>query len=85
MDLSTALRLSKEGYKVKILEKHSKPGGRLNQLKIDGFTFDVGPSFMSMSYELNELFDSYKIPNPIKLTELDPLYQVFFENRRETI
>ena len=47
--LSTALRLSKEGYKVKILEKHSKPGGRLNQLKIDGFTFDVGPSFMSMS------------------------------------
>src|SRR4030066_1804100 len=81
--LSTALRLSKEGYKVKILEKHSKPGGRLNQLKIDGFTFDVGPSFMSMSYELNELFDSIKIPNPIKLTELDPLYQVFFENREK--
>lgn len=81
--LSTALRLSKEGYKVKILEKHSKPGGRLNQLKIDGFTFDVGPSFMSMSYELNELFDTYKIPNPIKLTELDPLYQVFFENREK--
>ncbi len=28
--LSTALRLSKEGYKVRILEKHLKPGGRLN-------------------------------------------------------
>ena len=38
---------------------------------------------MSMSYELNELFDSYKIPNPIKLTELDPLYQVYFENHEK--
>ncbi|MFN3693368.1 MAG: FAD-dependent oxidoreductase [Ignavibacterium sp.] len=40
--LSTALRLSYLGYDVTVIEKHSKPGGRLNQLKIDGFTFDVG-------------------------------------------
>ncbi|MCK7516402.1 MAG: FAD-dependent oxidoreductase [Ignavibacteriales bacterium] len=57
--LSTALRLSTEGYDVTVIEKHSKPGGRLNQLKMDGFTFDVGPSFMSMSWELEELFNSY--------------------------
>jgi phytoene desaturase len=77
--LSTALRLSTKGYDVTILEKHSKAGGRLNQLKLDGFTFDVGPSFMSMSYELEELFKSCNIKNPIKLTELDPLYNVYFE------
>ncbi len=81
--LSTALRLSSEGYDVTILEKHSKPGGRLNQLKLNGFTFDVGPSFMSMSYELEELFKSVGVKNPIKLKELDPLYQVFFEGRKE--
>ncbi|MBX2975069.1 MAG: phytoene desaturase [Ignavibacteriaceae bacterium] len=77
--LSTALRLSVKGYDVTILEKHSKAGGRLNQLQIDGFTFDVGPSFMSMSYELNELFESCGVKNPIKMTELDPLYNVYFE------
>lgn len=82
--LSTALRLSTLGYKVTILEKHSRPGGRLNQLKIDGFTFDVGPSFMSMSYELEELFNSCGLKNPVELEELDPLYQVFFEGQKRS-
>lgn len=79
--LSTALRLSTQGYMVTILEKHSQAGGRLNQLKLNGFTFDVGPSFMSMSYELDELFNSCGVKNPIELEELDPLYQVFFEGQ----
>ena len=52
--LATALRLAKKGYKVTILEKNEQLGGRLNQLKKDGFTFDVGPSFFSMSYEFKE-------------------------------
>ena len=64
--LSTALRLSTEGYDVTVIEKHSKPGGRLNQLKMAGFTFDVGPSFMSMSWELEELFKSNGLKNPIR-------------------
>jgi phytoene desaturase len=81
--LSAALRLSTLGYSVKILEKHSTPGGRLNQLKMDGFTFDIGPSFMSMSYELHELFNSCGIKTPVKLTELDPLYQVFFDGKEK--
>lgn len=77
--LATALRLVTDGKDVTVIEKHSTPGGRLNQLKSDGFTFDIGPSFMSMSYELDELFNSCGLKNPVKLTPLDPLYQVFFE------
>jgi len=77
--LSTALRLSKKGYKVTILEKHSKPGGRLNLIEMNGFRFDMGPSFMSMTYELEELFNSIGMEVPIELEELEPLYQVFFE------
>ena len=81
--LSTALRLNSLGYMVTILEKNSTPGGRLNQLKKDGFTFDVGPSFMSMSFELEELFKSSGERNPVILRELDPLYQVYFEGNKE--
>src|SRR5512135_3549189 len=81
--LSTALRLSSMEYKVTVLEKNFSPGGRLNQLKKDGFTFDVGPSFMSMSFELEELFKSAGEKNPLILTELDPLYQVFFEGNNK--
>lgn len=43
--LSTGLRLASRGYKVTFVEKNKQPGGRLNQLKKDGFTFDVGPVF----------------------------------------
>ncbi len=81
--LATALRLSSQGYKVTVIEKHSTPGGRLNRLEKNGFTFDLGPSFMSMSYELEELFKSCNIQNPLKLEELDPLYQVFFEGKQK--
>jgi len=81
--LSTALRLSRKGYDVTILEKHSTPGGRLNIIEQDGFRFDMGPSFMSMTYELDELFNSVGMKVPIELEELDPLYQVFFEGQEK--
>lgn len=81
--LATALRLAHQGFEVEIIEKHHSPGGRLNILKKDGFTFDVGPSFFSMSYEFEELFHSCGIKNPIQLNELNPLYAVYFENRNK--
>ena len=78
--LSAALRLASRGHKVKILEKHSKAGGRLNQFKEQGFTFDLGPSFMSMTFEFDELFRDCGIRNPLRLKELDPLYEVYFRD-----
>ncbi len=79
--LSTALRLSKAGYKVQMVEKHHRPGGRLNFIEQDGFQFDVGPSFFSMSYEFRELFSSLGEEVPFEINELNPLYTVWFENR----
>ncbi len=81
--LSAALRLSSLGNKVTVLEKHSTAGGRLNQIKADEFTFDLGPSFMSMTYELKELFESCGIDMPVRLVELNPIYQVYFEDREK--
>ncbi|MBK9792781.1 MAG: phytoene desaturase [Sphingobacteriales bacterium] len=81
--MATALRLTTHGYQVEILEKHHQAGGRLNQLKKDGFTFDVGPSFFSMSYEFTELFNYCKIPNPLQMNELNPVYSVYFAGKKE--
>jgi phytoene desaturase len=81
--LATALRLTTHGYKVEIIEKHHQAGGRLNQLKKDGFTFDVGPSFFSMSYEFTELFDYCKIQNPLEMNELNPVYSVYFAGKEK--
>ncbi|MBK8848159.1 MAG: phytoene desaturase [Bacteroidetes bacterium] len=79
--LATALRLTHHGYQVEVIEKAATPGGRLNILKQDGFTFDTGPSFFSMSYAFTELFSYCKIKNPLQLNELNPLYTVYFEGR----
>ena len=76
--LSAALRLASKGYKVKILEKHSTAGGRLNRFSKNGYTFDTGPSFMCMTYEFDELFRDCNLDNPLKLKELDLLYRVFY-------
>ncbi|MFY0672076.1 MAG: phytoene desaturase [Bacteroidia bacterium] len=81
--LATALRLTHHGYHVQIIEKHHQAGGRLNQLKKDGFTWDVGPSFFSMSYEFDELFKYVGMKNPIDFHELNPLYTVHFAGKDE--
>ena len=76
--LTTALRLSKDGYEVELVEKYHQAGGRLNQIKKDGFTFDMAPSFFSMSYEFKEFVDYCGIDMPFEFVELDPLYKVNF-------
>lgn len=82
--LATGLRLAKRGYKVTIIEKNHQAGGRLNQLKKDGFTFDTGPSFFSMSYEFKEFAKDCNIQLPFKYFELDPLYTVNFSHNPKT-
>ncbi len=74
--LSTALRLSKQGYQVEMVEKYHQPGGRLNLLEKDGFRWDLGPTFFSMSYEFKEFIQSTGIQMPFEFVELDPLYTV---------
>lgn len=82
--LCTALRLAKKGYNVEIAEKHSQAGGRLNQIKKDGFTFDIGPSFFSMSYEFEQFAKDCNIQLPFKHYPLDPLYTVHLSKNDKT-
>jgi phytoene dehydrogenase-like protein len=41
--LSAAISLKQSGYDVEIFEKNDKIGGKLNVLKAQGYTFDLGP------------------------------------------
>ncbi|MDP2889644.1 MAG: phytoene desaturase family protein [Bacteroidota bacterium] len=77
--LTTALRLSSRGYEVEMVEKYHRAGGRLNLLEKNGFKFDLGPTFFSMSYEFQELIKDCNIEMPFEFVELDPLYSVHFE------
>ncbi len=77
--MTTALRLVRRGYRVEMVEKHHQPGGRLNQLKKDGFTFDLGPTFFSMTYEFEEFRKDVQLDAlPFTFRDLDVLYSVNF-------
>jgi len=82
--LATALRLAKKGYRVEIIEKNDQAGGRLGQIKKDGFTFDTGPSFFSMSYEFTAFAKECNISLPFTYFSLDPLYSVNFRGNPRT-
>ncbi|MFP4489250.1 MAG: phytoene desaturase family protein [Bacteroidales bacterium] len=77
--LSAALRLLRRGYDVEIVEKNSMAGGRMNIIEKDGFKFDTGPTFFSMSYEFDELARDTGLRMPFELHELDPLYTVWYD------
>ncbi len=54
--LAAALRLAKAGARVTIFERNERPGGKLNWLERDGFSWDMGPSLLTMPYVFEELF-----------------------------
>jgi phytoene desaturase len=76
--IATSARLARVGYKVTLLEKNSKPGGRFSILEKEGFRFDTGPTLFLMP----EIFDeTYKalgenMENHLDLIRLDPTYRV---------
>lgn len=82
--LATALRLAKRGYRVEILEKNGQAGGRVNRICKDGFIFDTGPSFFSMSYEFEKFARDCRIRLPFSYHPVDPLYTVSFRDNPHT-
>ena len=78
--LSAASYLAKKGFDVHVFEKNYTLGGRARQLKKDGFTFDMGPSW----YWMPDVFESFyndfgkSTKDFYTLNRLDPGYQVVF-------
>ena len=78
--LSAASYLAKSGYDVDVYEKNNTLGGRARQLKKNGFTFDMGPSW----YWMPDVFESFykdfgkTTSDFYELERLDPGYQVVF-------
>jgi phytoene desaturase len=54
--LAAAVRLSSDGYQVTVFEKNGRPGGKINQLKGQGYRFDTGPTVFTMPELIDELF-----------------------------
>jgi phytoene desaturase len=84
--LSTASFLAKEGYDVTILEKNSTIGGRARQFEVDGFVFDMGPSWYWMPDVFERYYNQfgYTTKDFYDLKRLDPSYRIFWDDNSET-
>jgi phytoene desaturase len=79
--LAASCYLAQSGYDVTIYEKNSTIGGRARQLKKEGFTFDIGPTWYWMPDVFERFFaDFNKKPSDFyELIKLSPAYQVYFD------
>ena len=55
--LSAAISLRQAGYDVEIFEKNAQIGGKLNVLTDHGYTFDLGPSILTLPHIFERLFE----------------------------
>lgn len=80
--LAAAIRLSVMGYRVEVLEKLDGPGGRAYVRRQDGFTFDGGPTIITVPFLFEELWAmcGRKLADDIDLRLMDPFYRVRFDD-----
>ncbi|MFZ3589167.1 phytoene desaturase family protein [Bacillus sp. DJP31] len=78
--LAAAMILASSGYDVQVFEKRDTVGGRNSAIEIEGYTFDMGPTFLSMPHILEEIFQraNRNLHDYMNLVELDTMYELIF-------
>jgi len=78
--ISSACYLAKAGFDVTLFEKNEQAGGRARKLELNGFTFDMGPSWYWMPDVFEQFFKDFNtsVEKQYDLIRLDPSYAVFF-------
>jgi phytoene desaturase len=77
--LGAATRLAIRGFNVEIYEKLDKPGGRAYVFEEDGYTFDAGPTVITVPFLFDEIFEmaGRKREEYVEFVKLDPFYRIF--------
>lgn len=80
--LSAAVSLAGAGYRVEIFEKNAQLGGKLNVLEKEGFSFDLGPSIMTLPQIFRQLFEraGRRFEDYVTLRPVTPHWRTFFED-----
>jgi phytoene desaturase len=78
--LAIAIRLAAKGYHVSVFEQQGKVGGKLNELNVNGFRFDTGPSLFTLPELVDEILAiGGEIPsNVLPYKKLDVITKYFF-------
>ena len=80
--LAAAVRMCAKGWRVQVLEKLNEPGGRARVIRVDGYTFDAGPTIVTVPFLLEDLWKlaGRKLADDVELRLLDPFYRIRFDD-----
>ena len=80
--LSAALRLAGAGRRVTVVERESVPGGRNGLLHRDGYSFDTGPTVLTMPSLIQDALACVgeNLKDWLELIPVDPLYRAFYHD-----
>ena len=78
--LSAALRLAGAGRKVTVIEREAVPGGRNGLLQDSGYSFDTGPTVLTMPDLIADALDCVgeSMDDWLELLPIEPLYRSFY-------
>lgn len=80
--LAAAIRLLVKGYRVTVLERLDRPGGRARVFEQDGYTFDAGPTIVTAPFLLDELWAlaGRRFADDVTLVPMNPYYRIRFSD-----
>ena len=83
--LSAACHLAGRGHDVEVIERADVPGGRAGLLDLDGYRFDTGPSVLTMTGILSDVFAAAgeDMAGHLTLLPVDPMYRACFPDGSE--
>ncbi|HSN24483.1 MAG TPA: NAD(P)-binding protein, partial [Methylomicrobium sp.] len=85
--LCSGMLLSQRGFNVSIFDKNPEVGGRNRAIRMDGFTFDTGPTFLLMKGVLDEMFElcGRRSEDYLQFMRLDPMYRLVYDDRELSV
>ncbi len=83
--MAAAARLAAAGHRVTVLEQADTHGGKLGTLRRDGYTFDTGPSLLTLPHVYRELFAATGTPldDLVDVVPVDPTCHYRFADGTE--
>ena len=80
--LAAAVRLGARGWRVTLLERLDRLGGRAGVLRADGFTFDRGPTIVTAPFLFQELWQmaGADMADDLDMRPLEPFYRIRFDD-----
>src|SRR5690349_6645291 len=78
--LAAALHLAGDGRAVHVVERADGPGGLAGQLVVDGYSFDAGPTVLTMPDLIARALGAVgeELTDWLDLVPLDPAYRAHF-------